>query len=83
MGRGFVWLDTGTPESLIEASEYVHAIEKRQGQKIACPEEIAFRNGWIDAPTLAAAAQKFGKNSYGKYLNQLILEKEIYKNEFI
>lgn len=74
LGRGFVWLDTGTPESLIEAGEYVHAIEKRQGQKIACLEEISYRNGWIDVIALKQAATKFGKSSYGDYLRQISLE---------
>lgn len=75
LGRGFAWLDTGTPASLLEAAEYVRAIELRQGQRIACLEEIAFRQGWIDAETLRAAAQKFVKSQYGAYLTQLTRER--------
>ncbi|WP_159726103.1 glucose-1-phosphate thymidylyltransferase RfbA [Methylosinus sp. Ce-a6] len=75
LGRGFAWLDTGTPASLLEAAEYVRAIELRQGQRIACLEEIAFRQGWIDAETLRAAAQKFAKSQYGAYLAQLMRER--------
>jgi glucose-1-phosphate thymidylyltransferase len=71
MGRGFAWLDTGTPDSLIEAGEYVRVIEKRQGFKIACPEEIAFRLGWIDAENLAQLGAKLGKSAYGRYLLRL------------
>lgn len=74
LGRGFAWLDTGTPNSLLEASEYIHAIEKRQGQKIACLEEIAFRSGWIDTAQLRKQGEKLSKNSYGKYLLRLIDE---------
>ncbi len=68
MGRGFAWLDTGTPDSLIEASEFVRTLEKRQGFKIACPEEIAFDQGFIDAAALEALADGFGKSDYGAYL---------------
>jgi glucose-1-phosphate thymidylyltransferase len=68
MGRGFAWLDTGTPESLIDAGEFVRALETRQGLKIACPEEIAFRNGWLSAPELAAIGAKLEKSVYGQYL---------------
>lgn len=75
LGRGFAWLDTGTPDSLLEAGEYVHAIEKRQGQKIACLEEIAYRMGWIDEKMLEVAAKNYAKNSYGNYL-RLILEQK-------
>lgn len=74
LGRGFAWLDTGTPHSLLEASEYVHAIEKRQGQRIACLEEIAFRSGWINEEQTRAAAQSIIKSSYGQYILQLIDE---------
>lgn len=68
LGRGFAWLDTGTPQSLLEASEYVHAIERRQGQRIACLEEIAFRKGWIDEGTAREAVARYIKSDYGRYL---------------
>ncbi len=68
MGRGYAWLDTGTPDSLIEASEFVRALEKRQGFRIACPEEIAYNAGWIDREQLQALASKLSKSSYGQYL---------------
>jgi glucose-1-phosphate thymidylyltransferase len=71
MGRGFAWLDTGTPDSLLEAAEFVRTLEKRQGFKICCPEEIAFRRGWIDAKQLAALGNPIGKSSYGNYLLRL------------
>jgi glucose-1-phosphate thymidylyltransferase len=71
MGRGFAWLDTGTPESLIEASEFVRTLEKRQGFKIACPEEIAYRKGYIDGRQFEQAIEALGKSSYGVYLRQL------------
>lgn len=74
LGRGFVWLDTGTPESLLEASEYVRAIEKRQGQRIACLEEISYHAGWIDKTRLLELAQKYSKNDYGRYLQQICSE---------
>ncbi len=68
MGRGFAWLDTGTPDSLIEAAEFVRTLEQRQGFQIACPEEIAFRNGWITRDRLVELGQRLGKSSYGRYL---------------
>lgn len=71
LGRGTAWLDTGTHDTLHEASSYVATIEKRQGLKIACPEEIAFRHGWIDAGQLCALAARMGKNNYGEYLGRL------------
>ena len=71
-GRGFAWLDTGTHESLSEASTFVEVLEKRQGLKIACIEEIAFNNGWIDAARLKEAALPMAKNQYGKYLLDLL-----------
>jgi glucose-1-phosphate thymidylyltransferase len=71
LGRGDAWLDTGTPESLLEASQFIHSLEKRQGLKIGCPEEIAWRNGWIDTPHLKALAAPLAKSSYGEYLAQL------------
>ena len=68
MGRGFAWLDTGTPDSLLEAAEFVRALEKRQGFKICCPEEIAYQSGWIDAATLERLAGSMAKSAYGQYL---------------
>ena len=68
MGRGYAWLDTGTPESLLEASEFVGTLERRQGTKIACPEEIAFRMGFIDESQLNACIEKLGKSDYARYL---------------
>ena len=70
LGRGFAWLDTGTPDSLIEAAEFIRALEKRQGFKVACPEEIAFHSGWISRQTLLALAEAY-KGDYGAYLRQL------------
>jgi glucose-1-phosphate thymidylyltransferase len=71
MGRGFAWLDTGTPDSLLEAAEFVATLEKRQGMKIACPEEIAFRMGFIDQNGLEKSIQKLGKGNYATYLKGL------------
>lgn len=70
MGRGYAWLDTGTPDSLIEAAEFVRTLEKRQGFKIACPEEVAFEQGFIDAAQLEKLAAALGKSAYGTYLRQ-------------
>ncbi len=72
MGRGYAWLDTGTHESLLEASEFVRAVEHRQGLKIACLEEIAFNSGWIDAAQLAARAELMRNSEYGAYLRSLL-----------
>jgi glucose-1-phosphate thymidylyltransferase len=72
MGRGMAWLDTGTHESLIEAAQFIQTVENRQGLKIACPEEIAWRAGWISTHQLHALAAKIGKSSYGDYLNDLL-----------
>jgi glucose-1-phosphate thymidylyltransferase len=72
MGRGMAWLDTGTHESLLEASQYIETIERRQGLKIACPEEIAYRQGWIDAAAIERLAQPMLKNAYGQYLLKLL-----------
>ena len=68
LGRGDAWLDTGTHDSLVDATQYIQAIEKRQGLKISCPEEIAWRNGWIDDARLVALAEPFRKSGYGEYL---------------
>ncbi|KFF63543.1 glucose-1-phosphate thymidylyltransferase [Pectobacterium brasiliense] len=75
LGRGFAWLDTGTHDSLIEASQFIHTIEKRQGFKVACLEEIAFRKGWLSKQQVADEAKVMSKTSYGQYLTQLIAEK--------
>ncbi len=72
MGRGYAWLDTGTHDSLLEASQFIATLERRQGLKVACPEEIAWRNGWIDAAALEALAQPMLKNGYGQYLQKLL-----------
>jgi glucose-1-phosphate thymidylyltransferase len=71
MGRGYAWLDTGTPDSLLEAAEFVGTLERRQGMKVACPEEIAFRMGFIDEAQLSAATERLGKSDYAAYLRSL------------
>ena len=73
LGRGFAWLDTGTHESLLEAAQFVETIEKRQGYKIACLEEISYNQGWLDKEKLKEQANDLRKNSYGEYLNALAL----------
>jgi glucose-1-phosphate thymidylyltransferase len=75
MGRGYAWLDTGTHESLLEASHFIETIERRQGLKIACPEEIAYRMGYIDAAALRALAEPLAKNGYGQYLLRVLTDK--------
>jgi len=75
MGRGYAWLDTGTHESLLEASQFIATLENRQGLKVACPEEIAFRQGWIDSSQLGQLARPLAKNGYGQYLLRLLEEK--------
>ena len=74
LGRGFAWLDTGTHESLLEAAQFVETIEKRQGYKVACLEEIAFNNGWLSAEQILEIGQSMSKNEYGQYLMSLVSE---------
>ena len=75
MGRGFAWLDTGTYESLLNASTFIETIESRQGLKVCCPEEIAYRQGYIDREQLGALADALNKNSYGEYLRSVLNER--------
>ena len=75
MGRGYAWLDTGTHDSLMEAGQFIATLEKRQGLKVSCPEEIAYRSGWISAAQLEEQAQPMLKNGYGQYLMQVLREK--------
>ena len=74
LGRGHAWLDTGTHESLLEASQFIETIERRQGLKIGCPEEIAFHKGWIKAAELRALAEPLKNSGYGSYLLSLLQE---------
>jgi glucose-1-phosphate thymidylyltransferase len=75
LGRGYVWFDAGTHDSLIEAAVFVQSLEKRQGLKVACPEEVAFDQGWITSEQLAAEAKRLGKSTYGHYLMQVLEER--------
>ncbi len=75
MGRGYAWLDTGTHDSLMEAGQYISTIEKRQGLKVSCPEEIAYRQGWINAEQLAQLAHVMRNNDYGQYLQRVLKER--------
>ena len=72
IGRGYAWLDTGTPDSLLDAADFVRVLEKRQGMKIACPEEVAWRRGYIDNVQLAALIARLDRSDYGRYLQKLI-----------
>ncbi len=74
MGRGYAWLDTGTHDSLLEAGQFIATLEKRQGLKVACPEEIAYRHGWIDREQMEKLIQPLAKNGYGQYLQQILRE---------
>ena len=75
MGRGFAWLDTGTMDSLVEAADFVRMIEQRQGIKISAPEEIAYKNGWINREKLTESANKYGKSPYGAHLKAVAEDK--------
>ena len=75
MGRGYAWLDTGTHDSLLEAASFIATLQKRQGLQVACPEEIAFNQHWIDAAQIQKLAAPLAKNGYGQYLLGLLIEK--------
>ncbi len=81
MGRGMAWLDTGTHDSLLEAGQFVATLEKRQGLKVACPEEIAWRSGWLNDTELESQAEQLGKSSYGRYLKSLLFETVITRSK--
>jgi len=83
LGRGIAWLDTGTHESLLEAANFIEALEKRQGMKVACPEEIAYRAGYIDAARLEKLAAGLAKSGYGAYLLEILRGDEVWKMEFV
>ena len=72
MGRGYAWLDTGTHDSLLEAASFIATLQKRQGLQVACPEEIAFNQGWVDAAQIQKLATPLAKNGYGQYLLSLL-----------
>ena len=74
MGRGFAWLDTGTHDSLLDVAGFIATLQKRQGLMVACPEEIAYRQGWITAETVKKVASQMSKNSYGQYLSKILNE---------
>jgi glucose-1-phosphate thymidylyltransferase len=76
MGRGYAWLDTGTHDSLLEAGQFIATLEKRQGLKVACPEEIAFRTGWIGSEQVEKLAKPLAKNGYGQYLLNILKERK-------
>lgn len=78
MGRGYAWLDTGTMDSLVEATDFVQMIEKRQGVKISAPEEISYRNGWINTEMLLKSAERYGKSPYGQHLKNVAEKKFVY-----
>ena len=80
MGRGFAWLDTGTPEALLDASNFIQVFQERQGQLICCPEEIAYRSGWISAQQLQALAEPLAKNGYGQYLMKVLKDRVFWRN---
>ena len=77
MGRGFAWLDTGTHDSLLDAAGFIATLQKRQGLMVACPEEIAYRQGWISADMVQKVASQLSKNSYGQYLSKILHEMTI------
>ena len=74
MGRGFAWLDTGTHDALLEAAQFIATLERRQGLKVACPEELAYRAGWISAGQLHTLAEPLAKTGYGEYLRRVLVE---------
>jgi glucose-1-phosphate thymidylyltransferase len=74
MGRGFAWLDTGTHDSLLDAAGFIATLQKRQGLMVACPEEIAYRQGWISADVVQKVASQLSKNTYGQYLQRILSE---------